>query len=572
MKRKKDLEKRLRSLEERLHIASQIIENMMEGLLLLDENLRILGVNSSFCQITGLRGEDLIGREITELDLKWEGFPTFNEVLEVVEEEGAWRGEVWGVHLSGSAFSCEAVIRKVVKEKVTYIALFSDSTDRRSLEASLTSLSYYDPVTGLPNRALLIEHLGGAVSRARTSGKMVGVIFIDLDNFKLINESLGHEIGDRLLKEFSGRMISFFQSATMVSRFGGDEFVIVVEYLEGTEALERLIRSFLESVSHPFHIEGRKIYVTLSAGISLFPVDGSDPNTLIRNADMAMHHAKDMGRNSYRFFTEDLNLKVNERFTIELRLREAIGKEEFVLFYQPQFEISSGKVTGVEALLRWNPSGSDIIGPARFIHVAEETDLIIPIGEWVLRRACADGKRLWDMGYRLRVGVNISAKQLSYVDLVSLIDEIIAETGFDPNYLDLEITESALMSNKTRARDILLGLKDMGVSVSIDDFGTSYSSLNYLKYFPVDRLKIDRSFIGDIITDPNDVAIATTIIAIAHNLGLKAVAEGVETEEQLTFLKLWQCDEAQGFLFSPPVAFENLLKILGERRISVNDL
>ena len=572
MKRKKDLEKRVRSLEARLHIASQIIENMMEGLLLLDENLKILGVNSSFCRITGLKGEDLMGRKIMDLDLKWEGFPTFKEVLEIVQEEGVWRGEVWGVHLSGSTFSCEAVIRKVNKDKVTYIALFSDSTDRRSLEASLTSLSYYDPVTGLPNRALLREHLGGAVSRARTSGKMVGVIFIDLDNFKLINESLGHEIGDRLLKEFSGRMISFFQSATMVSRFGGDEFVIVVEYLEGTEALESLVRSFLESVSHPFHIEGRKIYVTVSAGISLFPVDGSDPNTLIRNADMAMHHAKDMGRNSYRFFTEDLNLKVNERFTIELRLREAIGKEEFVLFYQPQFELSSGKVTGVEALLRWHPSGSDIIGPARFIHVAEETELIIPIGEWVLRRACADGKRLWDMGYRLRVGVNISAKQLSYVDLVSLIDEILSETGFDPHYLDLEITESALMSNKTRARELLLGLKEMGITVSIDDFGTSYSSLNYLKYFPVDRLKIDRSFIGDIISDPNDVAIATTIIAIAHNLGLKAVAEGVETEEQLTFLKLWQCDEAQGFLFSPPVSFENLLKILGERRISVNGL
>ena len=572
MKRKKDIEKRLRSLEARLHIASQIIENMMEGLIILDENLKILGVNSSFCNITGLRGEDIIGRKMMDLDLKWEGFPTFGEVLDIVQEEGVWRGEVWGVHTSGTTFSCEAVIRRVNREKVTYIVLFSDSTDRRSLEASLTSLSYYDPVTGLPNRALLREHLSGAVSRARNSGKMVGVIFIDLDNFKLINDSLGHEIGDRLLKEFSARMISFFQSATMVSRFGGDEFVIVVEYLEGTEALERLLRSFLESVSHPFHIEGRKIYVTVSAGISLFPVDGSDPNTLIRNADMAMHHAKDMGRNSYRFFTEDLNLKVNERFTIELRLREAIGKEEFALFYQPQFELSSGKVTGVEALIRWVPSGTDVIGPSRFIHVAEETDLIIPIGEWVLRKACADGKKLWDMGYRLRVGVNISAKQLSYVDLISLIDEILTETGFDPHYLDLEITESALMSNKTRARDILLGLKDMGVTVSIDDFGTSYSSLNYLKYFPVDRLKIDRSFIGDIITDPNDVAIATTIIAIAHNLGLKAVAEGVETEEQLTFLKLWQCDEAQGFLFSPPVSFENLIKILGERRISVNDL
>jgi len=572
MKRNDDLEKRLKNLEARVHIANLIVENMREGLLLLDKNIRILAVNRSFSRLTGLKKEELAGKELTDLDLKWEGFPTFSEVLDIVEEEGIWEGEVWGVHLSGSTFSCEALVLKVEDERVGYIALFNDSTDRRSLEASLTSLSYYDPVTGLPNRALLHEHLSGALSRARASGKMVGVIFIDLDNFKLINESLGHEIGDRLLKEFSARMISFFQSATMVSRFGGDEFVIVVEYLEGTETIEGLVRSFLESVSHPFQINGRKIYVTVSAGISLFPVDGSDPNTLIRNADMAMHHAKDMGRNSYRFFTEDLNLKVNERFTIELRLREAIGREEFVLFYQPQFELSTGKVTGVEALIRWTPSGGEVISPSRFIHVAEETDLIIPIGEWVLRKACEEGRKLWDMGYPLRVGVNISAKQLSYVDLVALLGDILSETGFDPHYLDLEITESALMSNKKRAREVLLELKQMGITVSIDDFGTSYSSLNYLKYFPVDRLKIDRSFIGDITTDPNDVAIATTIIAIAHNLGLKAVAEGVETEEQLTFLKLWQCDEAQGFLFSPPVSFDNLIKILGERRISINDL
>jgi diguanylate cyclase (GGDEF)-like protein/PAS domain S-box-containing protein len=563
MENDKNLEKRLKKLEARVFFLSKLLESMREGLLILDTEGRIKGMNRAFYGLTGYRIEEVFNKDIAELDLKWEGMPTFREVLDIVEEEGVWRGEVWGIHKNGSAFTSDTSVIKVSQDpENTYIVLFLDTTDRRSLEASLTSLAYYDPVTELPNRSLLHDHLSGAVSRMRTTGKMLAVLFLDIDNFKLINDTLGHHIGDKLLKAFSMRMASFFHSATMVSRFGGDEFVVVIEDLEDVMRVENLVRSFLESISIPFEVDGRSIYVTVSVGISLFPVDGSDPQTLLRNADIAMHHAKDMGKNSFKFFTEELNLKVNERFTLELRLREALGREEFVLYYQPQFDLATGKVTGVEALLRWIPRGGSPVLPGRFIHVAEETDLIIPIGDWVLRRACSDGKRLLDMGYPLRIAVNISAKQLSYVDLVSLVEEVIGETGFDPSFLDLEITESALMRNKDRARSLLVALKNMGVSISIDDFGTSYSSLNYLKYFPVDRLKIDRSFIGDIISDPNDVAIATTIIAIAHNLGLKAVAEGVETEDQLTFLRLWQCDEAQGFLFSPPVSFENLHKIL----------
>ncbi len=568
----KKYEEKIRELQEKLRFLSKLVESIREGLVILDDSGRIRGANRAFSQLTGLKIEEVFGFPLKDLDLKWEGLPTFGEVLEVVREEGTWEGEVWGVHRNGSSFSSDALVSRISDDpNQKYVVLFLDTTDRRSLEASLTSLAYYDPTTDLPNRALLHEHLAGAIARARGAGLMVAVVFVDIDNFKLINDSLGHHTGDKLLKCFAKRMISFFESATMVSRFGGDEFVVVIEDVESVERIEGIVGSFVDSASIPIEVEEKQIYVTVSAGISLYPVDGSDPQTLLRNADIAMHHAKDMGKNSYRFYTEELNLKVNERFTLELRLREAIAKDEFLLYYQPQFDLRTGKVTGVEALIRWNRAGEGVLQPASFIHVAEDTDLIIPIGDWVIRKACEDGKRLLDMGFPLRVSVNISAKQLSYVDLLSLVEEAISQTSFSPSMLDLEITESALMKNKDRARTLLTELKKRGVTVSIDDFGTSYSSLNYLKYFPVDRLKIDRSFIADITSDPNDVAIATTIIAIAHNLGLKAVAEGVETEDQLTFLKLWQCDEAQGFLFSPPVSFENLLKVLKNRSIAIND-
>ncbi len=551
--------RRIRDLEKKISLVSKILENMREGVIIFDDEGVIRTANRSFLEITGLSYDLLYGRQISSLDLRWEGSPTFSEVFDLLKEEGAWRGEVWGVHRSGTIFTCEVTLLRVGSE---FLGLFLDTTDKRSLEANLRSLAYYDTLTGLPNRALLYDHLAYTLFRSKMRNEKVGVIFMDIDNFKLINDTLGHEVGDTLLKAFSQRVTSSFPPGTMVARFGGDEFVVVVGPIGDIENLKETMEDLIRNLTTPFHIGGHRIYVTVTAGISIYPMDGGDPQTLLRNADIAMHHAKETGRSTYKFYTADLNIKVSERFTLESELREAIEREEFVLYYQPQFDLATDRVTGVEALVRWHHPDRGLILPSRFIHIAEEVDLIVPLGRWILRRACFDGKRLLREGYPLKVAVNISPNQISAGNFTEVLKEILRETDFDPTFLEVEITENALMKNKQEAARVLSELKAMGVTVSIDDFGTSYSSLNYLKYFPVDKLKIDRSFIGDIVSDPNDVAIATTIIAIAHNLGLKAIAEGVETEEQLIFLRLWQCDEAQGFYFSPPVTLESLIDML----------
>jgi diguanylate cyclase (GGDEF)-like protein/PAS domain S-box-containing protein len=560
MESERDIHGRIKKLQGKLNLLSKVLKYMKEGVLFIDTSGRIKAANEAFLNITGLKHKDIYGKKVSELDLKWEGFPSFKEVLELLLEEGIWSGEVWGVHRGGSMFTSDVTLIKA--DKNTCIAIFLDSTDKRSLEANLRSLAYYDSLTGLPNRALLYDHLSKLIFQARNERRKIAVLFLDIDNFKLINDTLGHEVGDSLLKAFSNRIMSLFPPNTMVARFGGDEFVVVLDSLGSVEELGDRVSKFLKDITTPFFIEGQKIYITVTVGISLFPIDGNDPQTLLRNADIAMHHAKELGKSSYKFFTSELNLRVSERFTLQAELRDALDKEEFMLYYQPQFELQTNRMVGVEALIRWHHPDRGIILPGRFMHVVEETDLIFPLGRWVLKKACADGKKLLDEGFPLRIAVNISARQIASPDFIKSLKDILNETLFDPNYLEVEITESVLMKNKQQAAEVLRELKRLGISIAIDDFGTSYSSLNYLKYFPVDKLKIDRSFIGDIISDPNDVAIATTIIAIAHNLGLRATAEGVETEEQLIFLKLWQCDEAQGFYFSPPITFESLVEML----------
>ncbi len=569
-----EYEKIINSLRRKTYFMSRILECMKEGVVILNSEGCIEGVNKAFHEITGLSYERLIRNRLENIDLKWEGLPTFKEVWEIVNNQGLWVGEVVGIHPNGYMYTCDAILSKVVAggETVGYIFVVQDITEKRSLESNLRSLSYYDLLTGLPNRALLYNHLNQMLYNAKIKNEKVAVLFIDIDNFKIVNESMGHEIGDRLLKLFAERLASSVNSDSMVARFGSDEFVMVKGGLKDIDSIKLIAESIIEKISQPFFVENKKLYITVTIGISVFPIDGVDPDILLKNADMAMHHAKEIGRNTYQFYTSELNMKVSERFYIEGKLREAIGKNELYLHYQPQFNLEDDKLVGFEALLRWYNPESGLLLPGKFITVAEESDLIESLGEWVIRQACSHGKILEDMGYKLKIAVNISSNQLSSPDFDKKVEYILTETGFSPDLLEFEITESTLIKNKKEAMRVLNRLKSMGITIAVDDFGTSYSSLNYLKYFPVDKLKIDRSFIGDIISDPNDVAITTTIIAIAHNLGLKATAEGVETEEQLTFLKLWQCDEAQGYFFSPPLPFKdvvdrlknNLLPVKGE--------
>ncbi len=567
-------EKIINSLKRKIYIMSKVLEYMKEGVLILNEKGEIEGVNKSFCEITGLSYEHLLRKHIGELDIKWEGFPTFNEIWEIVKVQGLWVGEIAGTHENGYMYTCDAILLKISdNDKVNgYVFIIQDITEKRSLESNLKSLSYYDILTGLPNRALLYNYLGQMLYNAKIKKEKVAVLFLDIDNFKIINESMGHEVGDRLLKLFSERLTNIFKSNSMVARFGSDEFVIVTGGLKEPGEAKEIAEKVISNVAQPFFIENRKIYITTTVGISIYPIDGSDPDILLKNADMAMHHAKEIGRNTYKFYTEDLNIKISERFFIEGKLREAVNKNEMVLYYQPQYSLVDDRLIGFEALVRWYTPESGFMLPNKFITVAEESDLIEKLGEWVIRKACEDGKKLEDMGYRLKIAVNVSCNQLSLENFDKRVEKILEETGFSPELLEFELTESTLIKNKKKAMKMLNNLKSMGISIAVDDFGTSYSSLNYLKYFPVDKLKIDRSFIGDIISDPNDVAITTTIIAIAHNLGLKATAEGVETEEQLIFLKLWQCDEAQGYFFSPPLPFDEIVKRLRKKMFFIKDV
>ena len=424
--------------------------------------------------------------------------------------------------------------------------------ERKRHDAQLEYQANYDALTGLANRHLLQDRLQQALISAARYGHEVTVAFIDLDNFKYINDSLGHHIGDQLLQAISYRLRSSLRETDTVARNGGDEFVLVIDRSDES-VISLIMRKVLNAVSEPVTIDGHELLITCSIGLSMYPIDGPDANTLLRHADAAMYHAKEQGRNNFQLFTPELNVKINSRMAMEANLRQALERGEFFLHYQPKVDLRTGHIVGVEALIRWKHNDS-VISPADFIPLAEEIGLIVPIGAWVLRTACAQNKA-WQHGLlpKIKVAVNLSARQFKDKTLVQLVGQVLQETGLDAKYLELELTESMVMQNVESTVTTLRDLKDMGVTLSIDDFGTGYSSLSYLKRFPIDVLKIDQSFIRDITSDPDDAAIAASIISLALSLKLKVIAEGVETEAQLSYLRRHQCDEIQGYFFSRPV-------------------
>lgn len=545
-----------RRAEQAQRLAANVFAASTSAICITDADERIVSINPALTVITGYCLHEIVGQTPRLFSAGHRNDSSGHEMWSRVAAHGLWQGEVWNRRKNGEVFPAWLTITSVTNSDgaVThYTGSFEDISERKRSEEHIHFLAHHDALTRLPNRTLLEDRIRQAIAKSRRDGTRTAVLFLDLDRFKLINDTLGHNTGDQLLTRVAERLKDLLRETETVARLGGDEFIIVIPGLADIERAAHVAQRILDVIAAPQVIDERPLHVTPSIGISIYPDDGEDVPTLLRNADTAMYHAKERGRNNFKFFTQDMNQAVQERVSIESDLRSAIERQEFVLFYQPLVDCRSGAVSGMEALIRWNHPRHGLVPPDRFIAVAEETGLIIPIGAWVLREACRQAKCWHDAGHNgLRISVNLSARQLRQADLCQQISATLAEFGLPPSSLELELTESLLVDDPTTATAWLQTLAELGIRMAIDDFGTGHSSLAYLKCFPVARLKIDRSFVRDLSTDANDAAIVRAIVAMAKSLQIDVIAEGVETVEQLRFLEAQGCFEVQGYLFSRP--------------------
>ncbi|MGD9849383.1 MAG: putative bifunctional diguanylate cyclase/phosphodiesterase [Desulfuromonas sp.] len=526
-------------------------------------DLRLREINRIFSAQTGL-GPDCLSRSIRELLPEIDPFwlQTYGAVARTGEAIRFQRPEQQlGRFFDVYAFRPDNGSRNQVA------ALYRDITEQKRYEEQLKHLATHDVLTGLANRTLLLDRLEQAIHYAHRSGRLVAALLFDLDRFKVINDSLGHNFGDQLLRAVAGRLQHCVRETDSVARLGGDEFVVILAEVADMKDIALVAGHLLEQLNRPYRVEDREIRLSASLGISLFPRDSDDSATLLRNADMAMYRAKRLERSSFLFYAPEMNQRLQETMELEEALRQALEQEQFLLHYQPKVNLATGQICGCEALVRWQHAQRGLISPAQFIPLAEETGLIVPLGDWVLRQACAQTCQWRNAGLQpVPVAVNLSARQFRKGDLTQRLQSILQHSGLAAGELELELTESMIMDNPQQAVQIMHELKQLGLSLSLDDFGTGYSSLNYLRRFPVDNLKIDRSFIRDVATDTSGASVVTSIIQIAHNLGLGAVAEGVETRDQLDFLRRCGCDQLQGYLFSKPLAAEDFAAFLREGR------
>ncbi|MGB7847595.1 MAG: EAL domain-containing protein [Candidatus Acidiferrum sp.] len=562
-----DIDERKRA-EERLHLQAATLEVAANAIVITDSHGTILWVNNAFTTLTGYSKEEVLGKNPSVLKSGEQPESLYADLWSTITSGKVWQGQIVNRRKDGTNYTEEMTITPVAlgvgKSAYTrYVAIKQDITQRKAAEKQIEFLAYYDALTGLPNRTLLQDRLAKALAGARRRKDKLALLFLDLDGFKDINDSLGHAVGDLLLQDVAERLKRWGRELDTVARVGGDEFLIVLSGVKDIPDAAVATERLMDAMTPKFTVQGHLLNVGCSIGVSIFPEHGTDGETLIKNADAAMYSAKNYGRNNFKFFTADMNAQVVERLALESSLRLALDKKQLFLVYQPQMDIATGRITGLEALLRWQHPDMGLVPPDKFIRIAENSGLILSIGEWVLRAACSQARKWQDEGLpAVTVAVNVSAVQFRHEGFCELIKRVLHETGLASENLELELTESLVLANAELMLSVVRDLKAMGLKLAIDDFGTGYSSLSYLRQFPVSKLKIDRSFVKDVAENPDDAAITKAIISMAKSLHLKVIAEGVENESQLSLLRTHQCDEIQGYYFSKPLSPEDAADML----------
>ena len=549
--------------EAELHLAERVFAHSSEALMITDRSGVIVNINRAFTQITGYERDEVLGQTPRILKSGRHDPAFYAAMWAAVVERGVWEGEVWDRRRNGQVYPkwlSITVVRDAVGEVINYIGCFSDITERKAAQERIQYLAHHDPLTSLPNRVLLRERFNQIMAQARRSGRSIAFMFLDLDHFKRINDSLGHRVGDNLLIAVVKRLRSCLRECDTLSRLGGDEFILILGDIEGREIAARIAEKVIASLAQPFQIGEHTLNTSASLGIVIGPQDGDDFDLLMQKADTAMYASKEQARGTYSFFLPQMDEQAKRRMNLANSLRRALGGNEFNLVYQPQIYADSGRVFGAEALLRWNPQGGPAVSPVEFIPVAEEIGLILPLGEWVINQACEQARRWRDAGLDCRIAVNVSGVQIYRADLVDAVQRAARQAGISPELIQIELTESTLIDDSILVQDVIGALKGIGATVAIDDFGTGYSSLAYLKRFRVDKLKIDRSFIADACVNEESAAMSRAVISIAQSLNMRAIAEGVETAEQLDFIRRAGCNEIQGYYYSRPLAPADFLQ------------
>ncbi len=559
----------LESAQDRLYLGSKIFHSASEAIMVTDTTNCIVDVNQAFEAITGYVRADILGKNPRILQSGRHDKRFYQAMWSAILENGQWEGEIWDRRANGEIYPKWLTINTLKNRKgqvTNNVAVFRDISSVKETESMLHHIAHHDALTGLNNGYQMRIDLANALSRASRHEQIVGVLFIDLDRFKDVNDTLGHTFGDQVLQQSAKRLQDCVRNNDIVSRLGGDEFVVVLQELPNENIATDIAEKLLDLFRPSFKIQGHELFVTPSIGISLYPDDGHNVDELLKNADVAMYHAKDSGRNNYQFFSQQLNKKTARRFKLLKALRVSIDNQGFELHYQPQINLVSGKISGVEALIRWNDAELGQVAPDEFIPLCEETGLIEEVDDWVLLQACQQYCSWKAQGCAPpRIAVNISAREIKQTWFIDRINRVIKQTNIDPTCLELEITEHLLVEQDAVVIQTLEQLRKIGITLAMDDFGTGYSSLSYLKRLPFDVIKVDRSFVSDIPNDQDDTAITAAIIAMSHNLRLRVIAEGVETVEQIQFLCQQQCDIGQGYEFCKPIPSDQLTKLLIEQ-------